>query len=129
MEAITTAPWQRGRRFASVPRAATKPTKAELLYAAGLLEGEGCFHWGRLCPKGNRSGSALACAMTDKEPLEKLQQLFGGSLRPLKLNPPRKQAWRWLASGARGRGGVMTLFQFMSPRRQEQIRKMLILRT
>lgn len=99
-----------GRRWA-VQKATKSPTKVDLAWAAGFLEGEGYF------------GKALRAAQVQREPLERLLAIFGGSIAyyPPDGKPNHQGHFRWSACGARARGIMMTLFLFMSPRRQEQI--------
>jgi hypothetical protein len=101
-------------------------TTADLHWAAGFLEGEGCF----VCPRnritGKASGLAVKCAQVQKQPVARLLTLFGGSLRrhvPSQKN--HQPYYTWHASGALGAGVMMTLLILMSPRRKMQIKKAL----
>lgn len=97
------------------------PTVEELYWAAGFFEGEGCF---RRTQDGGRGGQIVTAAQVNAEPLMRVQAIFGGSLRqrgPYSGN--RQPHWYWVATGARARGVMLTLYRFMSARRQEQIRK------
>lgn len=94
--------------------------KTDLGWTAGLLEGEGYF-----CSI--RGGIFISCSMTDKEPIEKLQALYGGTL--LELNP-YKEEWKKVYRWYFGRKSnciqlVKRLQPLMSPRRQTQIQAMI----
>jgi len=102
----------------------------DLAWAAGFLEGEGTFAFGRRL-KADRPewGSAqVAACQVQREPLDRLQSLFDGS-DPAEyhwLGPSKnKSAWFWRVYGPRAVGIMMTLYHFMSPRRREQIRSVL----
>jgi len=69
-------------------------------YAAGLFDGEGHA-------RVNRQDKSLKCIirinMVDKEPLEFLQNRFGGTIKPV-IKTPNKPYWIWLLSDpARGK--------------------------
>jgi len=98
------------------------PSREELFYAAGLLEGEGCFSRGS-------SASTVSCEMTDTEPLQFLATRFGGRVHARKPRPAEpahyKQRFTWRVNGARARGLALTLYSLLSPRRKAAVRKML----
>ena len=103
-----------------------------LYWAAGFLEGEGSFMDSR--SKNHKTGKKYAnhiviCSQIQKEPLERLNTLFGGNIALFKFGPTSfgrgGNIWRWQTSGRRARGIMMTLFSSMSPRRKEQIKKAL----
>ena len=102
------------------------PNKEDLYWAAGFLEGEGSF------TNPNNSEQARASQADDnKEPLIKLQELFGGSIYHKSREKQRKQGKNykdqieWGLYGARARGLMMTLYVLLGPRKQEQIRNSL----
>lgn len=75
-------------------------TDINIAWAAGILEGEGCF----LKSKDKRSNYhkvAIQVEMTDKDVVEELQRIFGGSLwesnypSKFKAFPNAKPSWRW----------------------------------
>ena len=87
-----------------------------LSWAAGFLEGEGCFI---------ASGASITvtASQVQREPLERLQLLFGGSLRCY-TNNHGTLYHRWDLHGSYAIGVAFTLYTFMSPRRRERIRRM-----
>ena len=104
-----------GAEAAKTPKATVYPTVRDIHWAAGFIEGEGCFG-----PTG-----CLIASQVQKEPLEKLQRWFGGRLG-LHAPPSHKgnPFWTWGVHGARARGVGMTLYQLLSPKRREQFKKM-----
>ncbi len=100
-------------------------------WAAGLIEGEGYFgcdpRRAETRPgKGRSKGPPrflIGVEMKDREPLEKLQRLFGGliSRRPARYDS-WSQTYVWRTSGARALGIAFTLYGLLSPRRKKQIR-------
>jgi hypothetical protein len=96
--------------------AATRsPTATDLAWAAGFLEGEGYF--------GTESiKSRVSATQINTEPLQKLRDIFGGSISMNVRRLPKLPVSVWQANGARARGITMTLYSFMSSRRRNQIR-------
>ena len=99
-------------------RATAPRTLRELAWAAGFLEGEGSFFL-----VGNSTGSmATTAVQVEREPIDRLLALFGGSVRPVAAREHRSAHWRWSATGARARGVAMTIYPMMSAKRRAQIR-------
>jgi hypothetical protein len=94
----------------------TSPITAEgLAWSAGFLEGEGSFSF--------KSSIAISASQVQLWPLMRLQSLFGGSIQMNGRPKPRCQPCRvWYLHGHRAAAVMMTLYTFMSPRRQQQIR-------
>lgn len=93
----------------------------DLYWAAGFLEGEGCFY----SDSQRNSHSRVTASQVQREPLDRLVLLFGGHVRgPHKNSTGRtnQPIHDWTVSGAVARGIMMTLYAMMSPRRKEQIR-------
>ena len=66
----------------------------DLMWFVGLFEGEGCFVFSKGKPQ------RLAISMTDKDVIDRVQTLAGGSVFPLKMRKPHwKQAWIWVLKG------------------------------
>lgn len=86
-----------------------RPTTQDIMWAAGFFEGEGSC-----------SGSAgnAQIAQKGRWPLDFMRDRFGGvvSIRT-------RGYYKWFMSGPRSRGFLMTIYPFLSPRRQEQIRR------
>jgi len=94
----------------------------EVEWAAGFLEGEGCFS-----SYGKGRAIRVAAPQVQREPLEKLQRLFGGHLgRKARLEKSNQQScFRWQVGGKRAAGIMMTLFSLLSSKRKWQIQKAL----
>ncbi len=97
------------------PQAVVSPNIKDLEWTAGFAEGEGTFfgHW----DKGN---CQVSFVQKNKEPLEKLQRILGGTItkRPHEI-------FALQTYGARARGIAMTLYPMLSEKRKEQIQNML----
>ncbi len=85
----------------------------DLYWAAGFLEGEGSFLAHTGCCR-------VSANQVQRQPLERLAFLFGGSIRYHK-----NKIWVWRINGTWARGVMMTLFGLMSFKRKGQIRKAL----
>jgi hypothetical protein len=91
-----------------------------LCWAAGFLEGEGSFIYHNWTP-------AVLASQVEKEPLEKIQILFGGNLRLCSRQAYRnkgqnaKDIWRWDIFGVPAIFLMFRLYPLMSRKRQEQI--------
>jgi len=55
--------------------------------------------------------------------LNKLRDLFGGSVYGHYKTPKGKQHFRWIFTGPRALGFLLTIYSIMSPKRKEQINK------
>jgi len=85
----------------------------DLYWIAGFLEGEGCFY--------NRRQMRVIASQVNLEPLERLQALVGGVVKPKK----HQTIYEWVAWGPRAAGIAMTLYPLLSRRRQLQAAKTL----
>lgn len=107
------------------------PTGIDLAWAAGFLEGEGCFGWsgGKKGPSSER----ISAGQKNPEPLYKLLAMFGGRIgmqHQMTKNLIKSQGVAtslpyWMVSGSRARGVMMTLYPLLSKRRQEKIKQCL----
>lgn len=106
--------------------ATIRVTTRLLEWAAGYLEGEGCFSL-REHPAPRKPGFEVTAGSTDKEPLQILLAIFGGKLceRKRASNAKRPHMWYWATYGVRALGVAMTLYPLLCPRRQAKIRDML----
>ena len=116
-----------GRERPTTLKSSVHPTKTDLYWAAGFIEGEGSFAdaiASRKTPsKYRNSCTQVSAVQVNPEPLHRLLTLFGGNVREVKRKQQRWQrAYVWGAAGARGRGIAMTLYSLMSKKRQGQIR-------
>jgi len=99
------------------PAATKRITLKALAWAAGFLEGEGSF---------SQRYNRVTASQVNREPLDLLAALFGGTVRLRKDRTERnwiqQPIHQWDVCGVRGRGVMLTLYMFMSARRQAQIR-------
>ena len=104
-------------RIKSELKATEHPTSFDIVWAAGIWEGEG------YCGADNKTGCERS-SITQKDIwiLKKLQKLFGGHIS----TKGHSNCYQWLIYGARARGFLMTIYKFMSPRRKEQIKQTLL---
>ena len=93
----------------------------KLHWAAGFLEGEGCFH--------SINSATVAATQVQREPLERLLDLFGGKIAIRKYSNKdganRQLAHSWYIHGKYAAGIMMTIYSLMIPRRKEQIKSAL----
>lgn len=110
-----------GRPWSTTPQATESPSLPDLHWAAGFLEGEGCF---TPASSTGSSSDSIDAKQVQKWPLERLRELFGGRIvhRP-RSRPHWSDAWVWRVHGPRARGVMLTLYGLLSPRRQERIRE------
>ncbi len=90
----------------------------DIYWTAGFLEGEGYFAFTK-----KNTSLRLTCDQVQREPLERLHNLFGGNLwHGLKAyGLAKRPRSRWYCSGGHAAGIMMTILPIMSPKRQEEI--------
>ena len=90
--------------------------KHEITWLAGFIDGEGCFYIGKTkTPK-------IQIAQKDAWPLLKVQQLVGGTIYDVKGScVPGRRYNLLMIVGKQAIGVMMTLYPFLSPRRQAKI--------
>ena len=93
--------------------ATESPTNMQIAWAAGLFEGEGS------CCRAGKSSTQVQLGQKDYWVVDRLRVLFGGSICERKMN--NQPFYEWHIHGARARGFLMTMFSFLSPRRQGQV--------
>lgn len=82
-------------------------TLLDVAWAAGFIDGEGCFWMNRQIHKGRTRLThfvGISVHQTKREPLDKLQRLFGGGIYKMityKVNQVDGYQWRTHGSGAR----------------------------
>ena len=84
----------------------------DIAWAAGFLEGEGCFY--------SFQTLRVSANQKQKEPLKRMQKLFGGSINQSHAKSTFGQ-FVWLVTGIRAAGVMMTIYLFMSPKRKQEI--------
>lgn len=118
-----------GRKESGNTKKAIKsPTLLDIAWAAGFCEGEASF--GFYGPK-ERGSERVSIAQVNKEPLQKMLDLFGGNIsfssrqKDRDLGIKNNDIFQWYLNGARARGFMMTVYSFMSLKRRNQIKKAL----
>ncbi len=96
-------------------RPAIEPTEVDVAWAAGFLEGEGSF-------REYRGTQEVTASQVEIEPLEKLQKMFGGSIRLYKKEVGRP-IHRWSVTGQLARDAMIVLYPFLYSKRQKQVEK------
>lgn len=91
--------------------------REDLAWAAGFLVGEGTVYFRQ------RGGPDAYCPQAEREPLERLVKIFGGTIYG--PTPPRglgtKEMYEWRLSGfAEVQNAVAQMWSWLSPRRREQ---------
>ncbi len=87
----------------------------DIAWAAGFLEGEGCFSR----PSGDMMVSA---SQVQREPLKRLKGIFGGTIKKNKReNDNWQDVYTWWVTGRKAAQCMMTILCLMSPRRSERI--------
>lgn len=79
----------------------------KLSYIAGLVDGEGCITIGQRC-RGNYQ-LVFRVAMYDKEPLELIEETFGGSVDSSNRKDGKPQ-WCYTATGGKAADIITQLF-------------------
>ena len=92
----------------------------DLHWAAGFFEGEGCF----------RSTRAVVAEATqvNREPLERLQRIFGGKILLKKYyikRPNTQPLWDWYVGSVMAATFAVLLFSELSQKRKNEAEKML----
>ena len=104
---------------------AVTPRKIEWL--AGLLEGEGCFHLGRIRNERAKRWYAepkIQLVMTDEDVLRSAAALLDATVTvPNWKLKSGKTAYRAVLYGPHAIGWMMTLYSLMGNRRKEKIRE------
>ena len=95
----------------------SKISTIDLYWAAGFLEGEGCFGAYPIQPL------VTACQVA-REPIDQLQRIFGGTISCAR-RATQKDQWVWKVYSRRAAAVMMTLYVLLSPRRQTKIEQIL----
>ena len=89
-----------------------KPT--DLAWAAGLLDGEGCFHIHNQSP-------VVKCVMTSKKPIRDLYEIFGGKCAAAKerSGPFNRPVFRWTIYGREAAAFCAVIKDFLREKREQ----------
>lgn len=90
-----------------------QPSILDIAWAAGIYEGEGSC---------NKTQRIIVVDQKDPWLCRRLLELFGGAVYAIpKAGLNRDLHYRWVARGSRAIGFALTIFKFLSPRRQSQV--------
>lgn len=97
--------------------------KIQLAWAAGLIEGEGCF-------SSSNSYVRIKVQMADRDVVERLAELFEASVcGPYSQKRPGKEhykdQWSTTIIGKRAVGWCLTIYPFMGIRRRAKIQEVI----
>lgn len=109
-----------------------KISDIQIAWASGILEGEACFDIrpsNSLIRDPNNKQCRIIVEMKDRDVLEKLQEIFGGSLTEVKCPSKIRDNWspyyKWLLSEReKVLNCIMRIRPFMSKRRGEKCDEM-----
>lgn len=117
----------RGRWTDSRLSALARPSLLDIAWAAGVYEGEGSCVIRRKSDV-NRS-ACISVVQKDRWLCDRLRMLFGGSVgKDIRATAGRLEKmvfYCWRLTGMRARGFMMTIYKFLSPRRQLRIKEAL----
>lgn len=92
-------------------------SELEIGWAAGLLEGEGCFGW-----YGDYNGYPLVSVCSvDKDVIEKFSKLFEGTFRETHPTSKGKRVWEWRVTSKNAIICMQKVLPHMSKRRADKI--------
>jgi len=95
---------------------------AKLAYAAGLIEGEGCFIFSDYKREASyRTRGAIRVNMVDRRPVQFLYDTFGGRIKLAKLkNEKHRPQMHWEVNGRRAGAVAAAISRYLqSPRRRK----------
>jgi len=116
-----------GIEWRTTPKATVSPSARDLEWAAGFIEGEGCFYRDYFPKDKTRiKTQSIQANQVNPEPILRLQRLFGGTVKQsfnnCKLSDKCKPVWLWGVYGARARGVMMTLYSLLTGVRKQQVK-------
>ncbi len=93
-----------------------------LAYFAGFVDGEGCIFIGRTKAVHRPSIShilELTVSNTNREVLEELKTVFGGSIRISEKGMSRATTWKWTVTHGVAAGALTLLFPYLKVKSKE----------
>lgn len=108
-------------------------TELDYAWAAGVLEGEGCFSIHRRNDRSNTLNTAIHCEMTDEDVVRRLHKIFGVGSVNLRSNTSgrvdrrtRKPTWIWSAQSKNDvLEVVLRVLPYLGERRAEKAKELL----
>ena len=114
----------RRRNWNDICKPAGRPTMRDIVWAAGVYEGEGSI----TRRKAHQRSVVIQLSQKDGWLPQRLAEYFGGTARcygPYETTLGKTTMWRWALWGPRAWGFGLTIYPLLSPRRQQQIREAL----
>lgn len=96
----------------------------DIMWLAGLLEGEGCFYIQNKSDRPYQQHS-LRLSMSDKDIVERAAEIMGCNVHGHTKLKSGKTMYRAIVYGPQAAGWMMTLYPLMGQRRQKKIREVL----
>lgn len=98
----------------------------DIAWAAGILEGEGCFGLNKV-KNCSYKQITIRCKMTDNDIILRLQSIFGGYVRPKKPNKEtNKPLWEWsLYKQADVEAVIFKILPYLGIRRSAKAKELL----
>lgn len=105
-------------------------TPVEIAWLAGIIEGEGCFHFTPARKVGGgrwnaRATIAVTLGTTDKDIAERVAGMIGGNVTPRKVLDGRKPFWTTQVGGQKAEDVMRAIRPFTSHRRSARIDELL----
>lgn len=115
------------------PRILNLPIEQQILWASGILEGEGCFSFFKRKERLNTASIAIHCEMTDEDTINTLHNVFkeGSVVKRLNMSGrrdtrPRKPTWIWSVQNKNGVLNVLLqVMPYLHSRRLEKAKQLL----
>lgn len=95
----------------------------DIAWSAGFLEGEGCFMITKMGKMKNSALIRVIVGQVQKEPLERLQAMYGGKVHL--TTTKGRPMYRWETYTRRSVQIMMTIYPLMSPKRKSEIERCL----
>jgi hypothetical protein len=96
----------------------------DLAWAAGFIDGEGCINITKRYAKYNNGGKlyhsiSLSANQISKEPLLKLQEMFGGKVRAVKPVGNRRPSFAWIIYTKAARDALALMLPYLKVKNTE----------
>jgi len=97
----------------------SQPSPTELAWAAGIIEGEGCFGIGNRSKKDRHLRPKIVVGNTDRAMTDQLRYLFGGSIWYRDRDFPRKPMWTWTVACKKAIETIRSISPYMVTKRDQ----------
>ena len=87
---------------------------ADLAWAAGFIDGEGCIQVSKAGRGSRVHVLRVSASQISRAPLDRLQQMFGGGVyRKATSNPRHRDQWGWEATSHTARRALVALLPYL----------------